>query len=251
MDHEPGYLIRYGVMGHVGKFRALQGSDLDLERGQAVVIQTDRGIELGEVLLRMPLPPSSAEPNSDSDEPYSEGSAGPAAGRIEITPRVIRPAGPDDVAKTLRSEDLRGERFALCSQILSEHGWPIELIDIELLLDLNTTVLHYLGAEDVNTSVLRARFRSRCAFDVMLEPAGASVIRREAEPVRVSAGGGCGSCGLPGGCGSGFESPAPSAATEEQGAEQSVAEGCKSAKHSACSTCGLAKRRLDRQYGQG
>ncbi len=45
------YLIRYGVMGHVGRFRALPESGASAGRGEIVVIQSDRGIELGEILI--------------------------------------------------------------------------------------------------------------------------------------------------------------------------------------------------------
>ena len=45
------YLIRYGVMGHVGRFPAIAECDSPFARGQLVVIQSDRGQELGEVLV--------------------------------------------------------------------------------------------------------------------------------------------------------------------------------------------------------
>ncbi len=41
---ERAYLIRYGVMGHIGKFAALPGCETSLERDQLVVIQTHRGL---------------------------------------------------------------------------------------------------------------------------------------------------------------------------------------------------------------
>ena len=44
-------LIRYGVMSHVGQFSTVPVRGTSLERGQRVVIQTDRGIELGEILI--------------------------------------------------------------------------------------------------------------------------------------------------------------------------------------------------------
>ena len=52
MDNR-SYLIRYGVMRHVGRFSALSVGESSLERGQLVVIQTDRGVELGEVLIAL------------------------------------------------------------------------------------------------------------------------------------------------------------------------------------------------------
>ena len=53
MEQEPAYLVRYGLMGHVGRFPLDLGTRLDarIERGQTVVILTDRGVELGEVLV--------------------------------------------------------------------------------------------------------------------------------------------------------------------------------------------------------
>ena len=48
---EKSYLIRFGIMSHVGRFMPLPTCEEPLERGQFVVIQTDRGLELGEILL--------------------------------------------------------------------------------------------------------------------------------------------------------------------------------------------------------
>ena len=50
MDSE-SYLIRYGAMGHIGRFTAFPGCHAPLERDQIVVLQTHRGVELGEVLV--------------------------------------------------------------------------------------------------------------------------------------------------------------------------------------------------------
>ncbi len=81
---EPAYLIRYGVMGYVGRFRASPDGIGPLERGQSVVIQTDRGVELGEVLI--PL-------DEAGDSRVGE-------------QRVLRAAGPDDLDRSRRR---RGE----------------------------------------------------------------------------------------------------------------------------------------------
>jgi hypothetical protein len=246
MESERGYLIRYGVMGYVGRFRAQRDSDLILERGQAVVIQTDRGTELGEVLL--PLPAASTDGGSESEQPGSdETTAGRRDGHPRSALRVLRSASPDDLVTARQCEGLRGERYALCSEILCEDDWPIELIDIEPLLDPTTTVLHYLGPDDLDLSLLRARFRSRCSFDVLLEPLGASAIAGESEPVRSVAGGGCGSCGTPNGCGSCSASPLSSESSASP-AEAATSGACTSNAHSACSSCGVAKWRLAGQH---
>ena len=58
------------------------------------------------------------------------------------------------------------------SRILQEGEWPLELIDVEPLLDGNATVLHYLGPHQLDVRPLRAWFRMACDLEVVLEPFG-------------------------------------------------------------------------------
>jgi hypothetical protein len=189
-------------MGYVGRFRAAMDCPGLLGRGQSVVIQTDRGIELGEVLI-----------------PLDEAGATKAVDRQ----RVIRPAGPDDLDRSRRAEASRPDRFAACRRVLDEEGWPWDLIDVEPLLEEGVTVLQYLGPHHMDVAALRARFRMTCGLDVVLEPVGAD----DEEAV----GGGCGSggCGSGGGCGSCSE---PETGT--------ASSGCGSSAHGGCSSCGLS-----------
>ncbi|MGP0070082.1 MAG: PSP1 C-terminal domain-containing protein [Isosphaeraceae bacterium] len=204
------YLIRYGAMGHVSRFRTSPECDHPLGRGQPVVIQTDRGVELGEVLL--PIDESDAVPTADRQ-------------------RVVRPARPEDLDRSRRAEAMRSERFALCQRILREGEWPWELIDVEPTLDDRATVLHYLGPHRLDAATLRARFRMTCDFDVVLEPVGADVgFEEDDDHASAHHGGGCGS----GGCGSGgsggeVQRPDPASA------------GHTASSHSGCDSCGIGR----------
>ena len=228
---EQTYLIQYGVMGHVGRFRALPECDGPLGRGQVVVIRTDRGLELGEVLV----------PVEDRDAMGRAPREGPATGPNSEDPavsdrsRVLRLAGPDDLASSRGAEAMRHDRFALCRRVLAEADWPGELIDVEMTLDDRATVLHYLGPHPRDASSLRARFRMTCDFDVLLEPVGAGgdeETTAAVEPALVAEG--CGSCGRPGGgCGS--------RSAGESGAGPSAARGCGSTAHSGCASCGISQ----------
>ena len=148
---DPAYLIRYGVMGYVGRFRVAPECVGPLDRGQTVVIQSERGVELGEVLI-----------------PLDEAGAARAADRQ----RVIRPAGPEDLDRSRRAEASRADRFATCRRVLEEEGWPWDLIDVEPLLDDGATVIQYLGPHQIDVAAIRARFRMTCDMDVVLEPVG-------------------------------------------------------------------------------
>jgi hypothetical protein len=239
------YLIRYGVMRHVGRFSALAVRDSSLERGQLVVIQTARGVELGEVLIAVDgksapapdLPGNMTSEISGADQPDSVSTA---------SSRVLRVAGTDDLSLSKCAEELRPSRFSLCQQILRAGNWPWELIDVEPLLDGRATVLHYLGPHQLDVAPLRARFRVECDFDVVLEPVGNDL------EIDLAAGdddddgkGGCGSCGCSdgGGCGS--------ASAPKQDGHHSLPEpgvsGCASKSHSGCSSCGISRLIAERR----
>jgi cell fate regulator YaaT (PSP1 superfamily) len=186
------YLVRYGVAGLVGRFSA-EGDDY--RRGQTVVIRSHRGTELGEVLV-----------------PVESSADGPA------NPPILRLAGPDDLARARATEEERDDRFARCLSVFQDGTWPLELIDVEPLLDPGRTVLHYLGPHRLDVGGILAAFRARCGLDVMLEAVGRDVSDEDApEPS------GCGQCGHgEGGCGS--------------------SGGCGSAdgaEHGGCADCGV------------
>ena len=141
---EKSYLIRYGVMSHVGRFPALPTCDRSLERGQLVVIQTERGLELGEVLIATDGKAPSSETGPDSAM-AGAGDEDAMSLVSSSTSHVLRKAGPDDLSRSRSATAARASRFSLCQRILEEGNWPWELVDVEPLLDGRATVLQYLG----------------------------------------------------------------------------------------------------------
>jgi hypothetical protein len=242
-DHS--YLIRYGVMRHVGRFSALPHRDSSLERGQLVVIQTDRGVELGEILIALD---GQSAPVRDEPENTTSGASGEErTDSVSIeSSRVLRLAGADDLSLAKSAAELRSGRFSLCQRILHEGNWPWELLDVEPLLDGRVTVLHYLGPHQLDVASLRARFRVECDIDVVLEPVGSDLDSELAagDAHDDGVGGGCGSCGCSdgGGCGS-----APATAPAGHHAEPDPAtSGCAPKSHSGCSSCGISRMMAER-----
>jgi hypothetical protein len=242
---EHTYLIRFGVMSQVGRFTALPDTDAPFERGQVVVIQSHRGLELGEILVahggpalarlggNEHLPPE--PPCNDSNPTHSLD-----------RPRVIRAAGPDDLARSERAKELRSTRFALCQRVLADGNWPWDLIDVEPLLDDRATVLHYLGPQNLDFASLRARFRLACDLDVVLEPAGTDLDGAGSEEHALENGckSGCGSrdCGG-GGCRSG------DAPLEDDGAPARAPGASPSPDHEkgGCASCAISRLLADRR----
>ena len=184
------YLVQYGLNSQVGRFST--GADDQFERGEAVVIRSWRGTELGEVLIEAGR--------------FSNGE--PVESAVEGIARILRSANHDDLDRARIAETLRDPQFEACSLLFQDGTWPIELIDVEPLLDDRRTVLHYLGPHKLDTAGLLAVFRNTCNLDVMFQPAGTDVadVAEEAdveEPAPEAHG--CGSCGSKsgGGCGTG------------------------------------------------
>jgi len=184
----PAYLIRYGLARAVGRFATGPGPGLGpFQRGDAVVVRTHRGTELGEVLGDAST--SFAAPAGDAP--------------------ILRAAAAADLDRARRAEADRPAHFEACRAVFEGGRWPLELIDAEPLLDEGRTVLHYLGPHRLDASGLVAAFRDRCGLDVVLEPAGRDAEEPAPEPkvdpdTSEAAAHGCGSCGTSGGgCGSG------------------------------------------------
>jgi hypothetical protein len=208
---ERSYLIRYGLMGQVGRFDADPGSAYG--RGQAVVVRSHRGTEIGEVLIEtQPRPPAEVPSTA--------------------TTRVLRPAGVEDFHRARAAEGRRDERFATCERIFRDGVWPIELIDVEPLLDDGRTVLHYLGPHRLDTDGVLAAFRAACDLDVMLQPVGRDLPDEDEETDDPTDDAdadahACGSCGAEGGGG---------------GCGTSSAGGCgTSSGAGGCGDCGVKK----------
>ncbi len=178
-------------MGHIGQFPAPAEPADVFERGQIVVLRSNRGEELGEVLTAYEdpgLPNSVGEfANGDGNDSLAKSAA--------LLPRVYRAACAEDLVRAQQANELRPDRLAMCLRILDETGWPWELIDVEPLLDGETIVFHYLGPHEVDAASLRARFRVVCKTNIVLEPVGIDVPLDHS-----SARGGCHGCGS--GCGS-------------------------------------------------
>lgn len=163
------YFVRFGMMRHVARFAA--GSGGRFAAGDQVVVGSWRGAELGQVLAL----------TTDPDDP-------------KLPP--LRRAGPEDLEAAERGEADRGRRLSACEAVFRDGLWPLELIDVEPMLDDRRTVVLYLGPHRLDASGLAQAVRDSCGLDIVLQPVGRD------EPAEDESHGGCGSCGEGGGCGS-------------------------------------------------
>lgn len=119
------YLIRYAAPGWVGLFGTVH--ELDCPRGSRVVVKTDRGEELGEVLSG---PEETAAQTGDS----------------QPTGEVLRTASGEELASHgERSVAILDELIEAAQTKIDAASVAAQVVDAELLFDRKTAILYYLG----------------------------------------------------------------------------------------------------------
>lgn len=109
-----------------GKIYFFDPSGFDLEVGDAVIVETVRGVEYGKVVL--------------SKREIDEGSITSA-----LKP-VIRKATAEDDKKNEENKEKCKDAFKICLEKIAKHGLEMKLIDAEYTFD-NNKVLFYFTAD--------------------------------------------------------------------------------------------------------
>jgi cell fate regulator YaaT (PSP1 superfamily) len=182
------YLLRFGLNGEFGRFRA--SATFAYRRGERVVIRGPRGVEIAEVLREAVPGHAQFLPNTSVGQ-------------------LLRRLTAEDERTEGQMRD-RGQQVFECGQrLLVELNLPFQLLDVEVLLDGQHAVLHYLsaGSADVRpfVSTLSREFELHVT---LVDLAGQHEALEQEEHhgcgrpnCGQEEGDGCGSCGA-GGCGS-------------------------------------------------
>jgi hypothetical protein len=197
--HSPGdvelrsFVVSYGTAGYFERFAAPNGEQFD--RGARVLVKSRRGVELGVVLC----------PATAGLEQFFHN---------QLQGELLRLVTPTDEAELA---ELLAVARAACDRarrLSSQLELPIEIVDVEALLEPRTFIFHFLGnSGDYRELVSRLSKE----FDVYVEllslngefpsePDGCSVCGS-------TEGGGCstegGGCGTDGGCGTAKQQMTP------------------------------------------
>lgn len=166
----PDFLVlaRYGRVPQVARFA---GFGSPLPRETAVVVTTERGLELATVLQVLPVASNAADRTE-----------------VNLTGAVLRTATIEDLGAAAASEQKTESGYS--EWLARAAGWKLqlEIIDIEQTLDdrLILYVLNDRGAETTRLALLAAA----AGFGVVhVQPVSSEGV------VQASGGGGCGSCG--------------------------------------------------------
>ena len=124
-------------------------SELELKRGQNVVVETSRGLEYGTVI-----------------QPEFEVGAEKIVSPLKP---VLRVATPQDEETVRRNEARRGDAMKICKEKIAAHGLPMKLIDCEFTFDGSKVIFTFTAENRVDfrelvkdlASVFRIRIELR------------------------------------------------------------------------------------------
>ncbi|MGI6685386.1 MAG: PSP1 domain-containing protein [Bacillota bacterium] len=150
-----------------GKIYYFSPGELELAAGDAVVVETARGMEYGRVVIAPKMVPLEEV--------------------VSPLKNVVRKATEQDTNVNNENKKRENEAFKICQQKIKEHSLPMKLVDVEYTFDVSKIIFYFTaeGRVDFRDLVkdLAAIFRTR----IELRQIG---VRDEAKML-----GGIGSCG--------------------------------------------------------
>jgi cell fate regulator YaaT (PSP1 superfamily) len=139
------YVVRYGATRMIGEF-GCKGRD-NYVRGASVVLRTDRGVEVGEVL----------SPASERTREF--------LGTSDFQGNILRETTEQDRQKLDELRVREREEFSGCRELIEQHKLPMQLVDVEHLFGGERLLFYYLSESRVDfrelVKSLAARFRAR------------------------------------------------------------------------------------------
>ncbi len=136
----PATMVRYGRMGYVGEFT--HPPQARFAWGAKVVVQTDRGIELGEPIHL--TCPSSANPiPRDQMLLYAKNSGSEYL--FLNAGRILRQATDDDLAEARHLRDAEIDKIGKCAELVEQHGIQMKIVDCEHLFGGERIIFYFMA----------------------------------------------------------------------------------------------------------
>lgn len=109
-----------------GKIYYFDPDNLEIKKGESVIVETARGLEFGEVVIG----PKDVEENQI----------------IQPLKKVIRAATDEDKLKNDENKSKEKEAIDICLEKIQNHNLPMKLIDVEYTFD-NSKIIFYFVAD--------------------------------------------------------------------------------------------------------
>jgi len=138
------YVVRFGAMRFLGLFTGPENSMFT--RGDNVVVCTDRGLEVGQVLC-------------EADQSLGAQMEGHPHGQI------LRAMSHEDVNELRRIQDHEHAELEICQRYVDQLGLPMKLVDVEHIFGGERILVYYLADGRVDfrelVRLLASEFKTR------------------------------------------------------------------------------------------
>jgi len=155
---EQRYIVRYGLSRHVAEF-GVRGRG-EYARGSQVVVRSDRGHEVGEVLC------AATERTRDY------------LGASDLRGNILRELNDQDRRRIEELRDLEPIEFQGCRELIGEHSLAMHLVDVEHLLGDERLVFYYVSEARVDFRELVKALANRFQLRIEMRQIG---VRDEAK----------------------------------------------------------------------
>lgn len=123
------YIVRHGAMRMLGEFAAASG--VSFSRAARVVVRTERGLELGDVLS-----PSTPQAVAYLPDPTSGD--------------IVRPMSAEDYHREGKLKAESKQQFETASRLVTEHRLAMQLVDVEPIFGGERIVFYFLSEKRVD-----------------------------------------------------------------------------------------------------
>jgi cell fate regulator YaaT (PSP1 superfamily) len=123
------FIVRYGQMRHLGEYQAAEGR-VHL-RGERVLVRSDRGTEVGEVLC-----PATDRTSSFLENPFRG--------------QILRAATPEDLSAESRLVEREKQGLAACREFAGKRRLQMDLVDVEAIFGGERMVFYYVSEKRVD-----------------------------------------------------------------------------------------------------
>ncbi len=131
----PKYVVRHGVMRHLGVFSTRGGDRFG--RGVQVIARTNRGLELGEVLCEATEHALAAMNSTKTGDTPKSG-------------QILREQTDDDAGELRRLLEQQQQEHQACEKHIAELKLDMRLVDIEHLYGGERVIVYYLSEDRVD-----------------------------------------------------------------------------------------------------
>ena len=163
------HLVRWGALGFVASFTATDS--VRYPRGSRVVVRTQRGLELGEVLA-----------------PHEDAAGAPRQGQI------LRGMTDQDSLLETRLLKNRDDAYQACLRKIEERGMDAILMDVEHLFDGQSLIFYFLGEQPAGWDDVVQELAEAYDAQVQFRAFTDAVVAGCGPDCGLESGEGCGSC---------------------------------------------------------